>query len=189
MPYIVLKDGVTVKNEHGDSVVHTGGQVLSDWEVADFVKEQHDKGVSHYTDLLKKVTDEDAKGARKEQTRSVMVDGEKVDPPFEDYVGLHHDDIIARMDEMTAEEVAHVKQYERGLPVTRQAIVDYATKAQALPFSGYDDMTQADVLEAMASLPYAQIEAIREYEAEHKGRQQILKFKYDTANDGANPRF
>jgi hypothetical protein len=190
MPYIVMKDGLTLKNEHGDTVVHNGGQVLSDWEVSEFVRGKHDEGVSHYTDLLRKVTDKEAVGSRKESTKvRADADGD-VNPPFDDYVGLHHDDVVKRMNEMDAEGVAQVKRYENAIGgLKRQSILEHATKAQSLPFSGYDDMNQKEVLEAMASLPHAQVEAIREYEADHQGRQQILKFKYDTANDGANPRF
>lgn len=46
----------------------------------------------------------------------------------------------------------------------------------ALPFTGYDDAEEDQVLAAMASLPSSTIQAIKEYESANENRERIVNF-------------
>jgi hypothetical protein len=46
----------------------------------------------------------------------------------------------------------------------------------ALPFEGYDEMSDDDILAAMVVLPSSTIQRIKEYEGEHEGREKIMLY-------------
>lgn len=45
-----------------------------------------------------------------------------------------------------------------------------------LPFAGYDDMSEEEILVAMSNLPSPTTQAIKEYESQNEGRERIVNY-------------
>jgi hypothetical protein len=66
--------------------------------------------------------------------------------------------------------------------VKKEASEDLAARL-GLPFDGYDDMSESDVVAAMANLPSQTIQRIKQYEAANEGRSQIVDYNIGFAED------
>lgn len=180
--YLTLKE-VTTRTVNGDSFVHLAGTVLSAWEVDDFVKGKIDEGSYHYRSLYeplteKEVFDRRAKATAVEGDRNV--EGTAVSPPWPDFVGLHPEEIIERMQKSTSSvEVELVRKYERG-GLNRQPIVNYVAPIERPPFHGYDDINVRDLLEKLEVLSDDAVAEVKTYEFGHGKRPAILEFEKES---------
>lgn len=180
--YLTLKD-VTCNNVNGDTFVHHEGTVLSDFEVDDFIKGKIKEGSAWYRSSFEPLTDEQASSYRIKATvveGDHIVENESVSAPWEDYVGLHPEEVISRMkDAERPEEVEQVKKYERG-GMNRQPIVDYIAPVERAPFNGYDAMHVREVLEKLAVLSDRDVQDVLTYEAAHRRRPAIISYERET---------
>lgn len=179
MPYLALKE-VTVTNVNDESAIHLPGTVLSDWEVNDFVKGKIAEGSVHYRSLYEPLTNAEALHHRAKATAvegDHWVDGQFVSPPWDDYVGLHPEEIIERLKAATSRDVcAQVKLYERG-GLNRQVIIDYVAPAERPPFIGYDEMPVREVLEKLALVSADAVQEVISYEMAHRKRPAIITYE------------
>lgn len=177
--FLVLKT-VTTKNENDDSYTHMEGTVLSDFELSDFVKGKIAEGVAHYRSCFEPLTDDEAKRYRVKATtlEGERMDGsEPVEAPWEDFVGLHPDEVIQRLSTAeTLTEVQQVKSYEKA-GLNRLAIVEYVAPVERAPIQGYDEMSISEVLEKLVVLSPADVQHVLAYEGAHRKRPAIITFE------------
>lgn len=183
MPFRALKD-VTLRDVNDDGFLHHAGAILSDWQVNDFVKAKVTEGSMHYRGLLEPMTEAEAYAHRKTET-SVEGDhfheGERISAPFEDYVGLHPEEIVDRMKKATDPQVVeHIRKYERG-GEHRAGILDYLAPVERQPFWGYDDLQVREILQKMESLTPEAVADVKTYESAHRDRPAIITFEKDEA--------
>jgi hypothetical protein len=124
MPYRVLKETATSASGW---ILHPAGTVLSDGEVDPYVREKIAAQDPHYLSLFKPLSGEEATEHRTKETTQEgwhLVHGQWIAPPWPDYVGLHQEDVIARLRKSSEDEIAQTKTYERG-GAARPAIVGF----------------------------------------------------------------
>jgi hypothetical protein len=188
MPYLILKT-VTAKNMNDDSFTHNVGSVVSDWELSEFIKEQIGKGTAHYRAAFEPLTEEEATHHRVKATAAEGArnqGGLVVEPPWPDYVGLHPEEIIARMRASSnKDEIDRVKNYERA-GMNRTSITDFTAPVEREPFTGYDSLGIREVLAKLAVLSEVDVQAAIHYEAAHQKRPAIIQYEresYETPSD------
>lgn len=177
--YKVLRE-VTVPNINGENVVHHPGTVLSPWEVSDFLKEKIEEGSSRYRARFEAMTEQEVKDHREKATLlegDRMVDGQKVSPPWPDYVGLHPEEILKRLQE--ADDlgvVEQVRKYE-GAGMKRSSILDYQAPIEREPWTGYDELAVREVLSKLDVLGEDAVKEVQAYEFAHRKRPAILSYE------------
>lgn len=189
MPYLILKT-VTVANINERSHTHKPGTVVSDWEVSDFVKEKIKEGSVWYRGHFEPLTQDEAQHHRVKATVAEgprVVEGQIVAPPWDDYVGLHPEEVIQRMKSSTSQdEVTRVKLYERA-GMNRDPIMDFTAPVEREPFTGYDDMGIRDVLSKMAILSDPDVADVIRYEKAHQNRPAITEYEKEEYNSPSAP--
>jgi hypothetical protein len=179
MPYLVRKQ-TTAMDSEGESQNYFPGQVVSDWELSDHIKKQISTGIHWYTQTFEPLTDREAKKYRVEATTAegarIAPNGQTVDPPFEDYVGLHPKEIIDRMKKLKFDEVEQVRQYERG-GLNRNTVIEFVAPSEREPFNGYDAMSVRDILEKMEILDDDSVNGVIVYEMNHARRPAVIEFE------------
>jgi hypothetical protein len=181
MPFLV-KATVTTRNVNGESVTHQPGTVLSDWEIEPFARQKIMEGTEWYRARFEPLTDREAQGHRIKATLAEpphIVDGVAVPPPFEDYVGLHPTEVVARLRAGSAELAQRARLYERG-GMGREMIASFVHPAEREPFLGYDGMDLRSILEKLEILPDGQVGEVKVYEAAHQNRPAIVEWERET---------
>ena len=178
MPYLT-KDVVTVQNTDGETLTHNPGIVLSDWEVSDYIRGKIAEGSEHYRKLFETLTDSEAFAHRVKATRQVgaVTDekGDLVEPPFEDYVGLHPQEVVKRMRDLSRDKVAQVRAYEKAL-LNRVDVMEYVAPCEQQPWIGYDESSTQEITEKLAVLSQPEIADAIAYEMDHRRRPAIIEF-------------
>lgn len=180
MPYLA-KQTVTATNVNGDTFVHPEGTVLSDWELSDVIRAKIASGEDWYRRLYEPLLEREAHHHRVEATKAEGardIEGQSVNPPFDDYIGLHPAEIIERMKDAPLDKARQIKMYEQA-GMNRQQIVSYVTPAEREPFLNYDSMGPLEILEKFSILSDNQIAEAKVYEANH--RQRAIVLDYDKA--------
>lgn len=179
MPYLVRQQ-VTAQDVSGDSHNHFPGAVLSDWELSDHVRSEIEKGGHWFTQNFEPLTDREAKTYRVRATtlegKRSAPNGQIIDPPFDDYIGLHPKDIIDRMKKMKFDDVENVRQYERA-GMNREMIINYVAPSEREPFNGFNDMGVREILEKMSILDDGTNQEIIIYEMNHQKRPAVIEFE------------
>jgi hypothetical protein len=181
MPFL-CKQVVTARNVNGDSVTHQEGSVLSDWELEPYARQKILEGSEWYRARFEPLTDREAHGYRVRATQAEqphVVDGALVLPPFDDYVGLHPTEIVARLKSGSVALTQHARRYEAG-GMRRDMIVSFVHPAERQPFLGYDDMDLRGILEKLEILPDDQVAEAKVYEANHQERPAIVEFERES---------
>lgn len=182
MPYLVRKQ-TTAFDSEGESQNYYPGTVLSDWELSEHIKKRIAEGIHWYTDTFEILTEREAKSNRVKATTiegtRTAPNGQNVDPPFEDYVGLHPKEIIDRMKKMKFDEVEKVRQYERA-GLNRNAVIEYIAPSEREPYNGYEAAGVRDILEKMEILDDDSVKDIIVYEMTHERRPAIIEFERET---------
>lgn len=184
MGYLV-KTHTTANDVEGNSTTHFAGDVVSDWELTDHVREQIDKGTPWYAQRFEKLTPKEEKACRVKATMSEgkrQVEGQVVDPPWDDYIGLHPKEVIERMKDLNAESADKVRQYERG-GRNRSDIVEYVTRAEREPWHDYDNWGIRDILDKLSILDEDSVHDAIVYEQFHKERPAILEWSPEEYED------
>jgi hypothetical protein len=177
MPYLTLKN-VTARNINGESLNHQPGTVLSDWELSDFIREKVKEGSEWYRERFEPLTENEAHVHRVRATSDEgphILEGNIIQPPWDDYVGLHPTEIVDRMRDATVEKVQHVRRYERG-GMKRDMVVNYVHPAEHEPWLGYDNMDVRDVLEKFSLMGPDAIDRAVVYEKAHKNRPAVVEY-------------
>ena len=201
MAYYLVKNNLVANTSESDGVfnesyAHMAGTVVSDWELSDHVREQIDKGVEHYRRNFEKLTDGEAKQHRIRATREVGArvspDTQKlITPPFEDYIGLHPNQVVERMHKASREGAAHIREYERAT-LNRLQVMEYVAPSERAPWSGYDEAGIREVLEKMAIISEPEVQDVIAYEYEHAKRPAILSYEREAVegydNDDEAPQ-
>lgn len=176
--YLVHQD-VTAQDVNGDSNNHLKGAILSDWELSDHIKSQIRNGSPWFVSIFEPLTDTEARIHRERATSKagprVAKDGEVIEPPFPDYIGLHPNDIVARMRDMTAIDAGKVRKFEEA-GARREIIVNYIAPSEREPFTNYDALDEKAIIEKMQLLDDASRQSIIVYEMTHRKRTNILEF-------------
>jgi hypothetical protein len=184
--YYFVKKQTTAPSSEDEHNTFLPGEVISDWELSKHVKEQLKKGILWYTETYEPLTSKEAKNYRIKATtmegKRTAPNGQIVEPPWEDYVGLHPKEIIERMSEMKFDEVESVRQYERG-GMNRNNIIDYVAPSEREPFHGFEDMGVKEVLDKMDLLDEQAIQDIITFEMYHQKRPAIIEFEPEDNND------
>jgi hypothetical protein len=182
----LVKRNVTNSNDDNEGIVHYAGDVLSDWELKEHVKKQIQNGVSWYTQNYEILTPKEAELYRKKATategKRKAPDGQIVDPPWDDYIGLHPKDVVDRMKDLGFHDVEKVRQYERA-GLNRPAIIDYVAPSEREPWYEYDNWGPRDILEKMEILDPQTVQDVIIYEMNHKQRPAILTFEPEPDGD------
>lgn len=181
--FLVLKT-VTAQSANGDSYTHQPGSVLSDWEVNEYIREQINDGSAHYRAHFEPLTDEEAKHHRVKATATAAKrfgrDGQQLQAPWDDYVGLHPEEILARLRKSSSlDEVAHVKNYERA-GFNRSVITGFTAPVEREPFTDYANLGVREVLTKMAILSDADVRDVVNYELAHRRRPAIIQWERES---------
>lgn len=182
MPFLVRKQ-TTATNMAGDSNVYFPGEVISDHEISDVIKEKIRAGISWYTQTYEPLTDTEARSFRTKATTAegarVAPNGQKVDPPFPDYVGLHPDDVLKKMEKLPFAEVENVRQYERA-GLNRPTIIEFVAPSEREPWHGYSEDGIREILEKMSLYEDDKIQEIITYEMHHQKRPAVLEYEAES---------
>lgn len=188
MSYLV-KQYVTARDEAEETHNHATGSVVSDFELNQHIKDQIEKGVTWYTQRFEPLTEKEARAYRVKATsvegKRLVPGGQVIDPPFDDYVGLHPDEVIGRMEDMRADEVERLRLYERA-GMNRESIIEFTAPSEKEPFNNYDNMGVKDILDKMSILDQDTNNTIIQYEMAHQRRPAIIEFspeEYETSSD------
>lgn len=181
--YRVLGE-ITVPNINGESAVHHPGTVLSPWEVSDFLKDKIEEGSARYRARFEPMTETEVKDHREQATAREgdrMIDGQRVSPPWPDYVGLHPEEILSRLQKTDDRYlVEQVKRYESAPGgMKRGIILDFVAPIEREPWHGYDDMNVRDVLSKLDVLSPEAVAEVLTYEHAHRKRPAILSYEKD----------
>lgn len=176
----LVKRNVTNSNDDNEGIVHYAGEVLSDWELKDHIKQKIKDGVSWYTQNYEILTTKEAELYRKKATAAVGKrtdsEGQFIDPPWDDYIGLHPKDIVDRMKDLSFQDAEKVRQYERA-GMNRPTIMDYVAPSEREPWYEYNNWGPKEILEKMELLDPQTVQDVIVYEMNHKKRPAILTFE------------
>lgn len=179
MPFLVRKQ-TTAVNMAGDSNVYFPGEVISDHEISGYIKEKVRSGIAWYTQTYESLTDTEARSFRTKATTAegarVAPNGQKVDPPFPDFVGLHPDDVTKKMEKLPFNEVENVRQYERA-GLNRPSIIEFVAPSEREPWHGYSEDGIREILDKMSIFEDDRIQEIITYEMNHAKRPAILEYE------------
>ena len=180
MPYLAL-DTVTVADQEGTVNNHLKDTVLSDWEVSDHIQKLISDGNDRTRLLLEPLTPREAEHHRRKATKlegSRSFNGEVIEPPFDDYVGLHPQEVCDRMRTMDVEGVKQVKNYERG-GLRRLAILNYVAPSEREPWEGFTNAGVRDILEKFSIMSDKAVQEAIVYEMGHNKRPAIISYERD----------
>lgn len=180
MSQYLVKRNITISNDDNGGVTYYGGDVVSDHELPDHAKENIKKGVSWHITNFESLTDREAEIYRKKATavegKRQAPDGSIVDPPWDDFVGLHPKDVVDRMSKLSIDDAEKVRQYERA-KLNRSLIIDYVSPSEREPWYEYDQCGPREILEKMDLLDPQAVQDVITYEMMHKKRPAILTFE------------
>lgn len=96
-------------------------------------------------------------------------------PPFADYDSLAASEVVAKLTDLTQDELSRVISYER-TDKKRDTVLDRAKALQENePFAGFDDLTARDVAARLRDADEKTVSAARAYESRHKRRVEVLE--------------
>ena len=188
MPFLT-KQPVTAQNMNGDTMVHPSGTVLSDWELTDFIRSKIASGEQWYRERFEPLSDREAHQMRVKATSEEgprTIEGQSINAPFDDYIGLHPNEVIARMQGCSLEKVRQIKLYEQA-GMNRSQIIAFVTPAEKEPWSGYDEASIGDILEKFSILSDAAVAEAKMYEANHRARPIIMEYDRATYEPTQEP--
>ena len=179
MPYLV-KQHITAVDVNGDAHVHPEGSVVSDWELSDFIREKIAEGSQHYRERYEPLLDHEAHHYRVKATKAagpryVPGDDQPMQPPFDDYVGLHPTEIIDRLRVASLDLVRHTQRFEES-GLNRRVIVDYVSPAEREPWEDYDSKDVREILEKFSVVPDSAVADAIAYERSLKNRDAITTY-------------
>ena len=182
----LVKRQITVTNSDNEGATHYAGDVLSDWELPKHIKDKVKDGVTWYVNNLEALTDKEAELYRKKATavegKRTAPNREVVDPPWDDYIGLHPRDVIDRMKDLTSDDCEKVRQYERA-GLNRSTIIEYVAPSEREPWHEYDSWGPRDILEKLEIIDPQTVQDVIVYEMNHKKRPAILTFEAEEDGD------
>lgn len=183
MPFLA-KVVVTAQNVNGETVTHQPGTVLSDWELEPYARQKILEGSEHYRRLYEPLTDREAAGYRIKATSAEpphTLNGALVNPPWNDYVGLHPTEIVARMRTADVAVVQQARQYEQADGGMRRSLITgFVHSAEREPFLGFDGLNVSEIWEKFELLPDDQVEEAKTYERAHQNRPAIAEWERET---------
>jgi|ERR1700722_1116165 len=182
----LVKRNTTLSNDDNEGVNYFAGDVLSDWELPEHVKKKIADGHSWTTQIYEPLTPKEADAYRRKATANEGArntsDGGTVDPPWEDYIGLHPKDVVDRMKSLSFNDVDKVRQYEKA-GLNRESIMNYVAPSEREPWHEYDNWGPRDILEKMELLDPETVQDVIVYEMNHKKRPAILTFEPEEDGD------
>lgn len=182
----LVKRQITVTNSDNEGAVYYAGDVLSDWELPKHIKDKIKDGVTWYINNLEALTDREAELYRKKATavegKRTAPNREVVDPPWDDYIGLHPKNVVDRMKDLTSDDCEKVRQYERA-GLNRSSIIEYVAPSEREPWHEYDSWGPRDILEKLEILDPQTVQDTIAYELQHKKRPAILTFEPEPDED------
>jgi len=178
MSAYLCKKQVTLTNSDNEGFTHYAGDVLSDWEIPQHIKDKVKEGVPWYIQNFEALTDKEAELYRKKATategKRQAPNGQIVDPPWDDYIGLHPKEIIDRMKNLSFDDVERVRQYERA-GINRSTIIEYVAPSEREPWHEYDNWGVRDILDKLDVLDPQTVQDVIVYELNHKKRPAVIE--------------
>jgi hypothetical protein len=188
----LVKKNTTASIEGVEGYTHFAGDVISELELPGHVRESIDKGVSWYTQTFEKLTEKEAEQLRKKATavegKRQAPNGQVIDPPWDDYIGLHPKEVIKRMETLSADDAEKVRQYERP-GMNRETIINFVVPSEREPWNEYDQMATRDILDKLDILDPQSVQDTIVYELMHKKRPAILEFQPEEDGDNDSNKF
>lgn len=182
----LCKKQVTLTNSDNEGATYFAGDVLSDWEVPDHIKQKINEGVPYYIGNFEPLSQKEVEAYRKKATaaegKRQAPSGEIVDPPWDDYIGLHPKEVTERMSTLDYESVEKVRQYERAL-LNRPTIIEYVAPSEREPWHEYDNWGPRDILDKFDILDPQTVQEAIVYELNHKKRPAILTYEPEPEDD------
>lgn len=176
----LIKKQTTVTNSDNEGKTHYAGDVVSDWELPDHIKNKVSEGVGWYTSTFEILTDREVEAYRKKATENEgkrqAPDGQIVDPPWDDFIGLHPKEVVKRMSDLSFNDVEKVRQYERA-GLNRSSIIDYVAPSEREPWHEYDNWGVRDIVDKLEVLDPQTVQDVIVYEMNHRKRAAILTFE------------
>lgn len=176
----LAKRQVTLTNSDNEGITYYAGDVLSEWELTDLIKSKIKEGVPYYCQSFEPLTEKEATLYRKKATategKRKAPDGQIVEPPWEDYIGLHPKDVIERMSHLSFDDVEKVRQYERA-GQNRASIIEYVAPSEREPWHEYDSWSVRDIMEKFDILDTVQVQDAIVYECNHQKRAALIGYE------------
>ncbi len=97
------------------------------------------------------------------------------DVPIARYDKLTADEVIGRLPELSQSELTTVDAYERANENRTTVLSRISTIRGDEPWAGYDELTAAAVVAALADADEDRAQQVRAYERSHKNRASVLK--------------
>jgi ferritin-like metal-binding protein YciE len=97
------------------------------------------------------------------------------DVPIARYDKLTADEIIGRLPELSQSELTKIDAYERAKENRTTVLSRISTLRGDEPWTGYDELTAAAVVAALADADEDRAGQVRAYERSHKSRASVLK--------------
>lgn len=183
----LCKKQVTFSNSDNEGGTYYAGEVLSDWELTDHIKSKIKSGVTYYTSNFEPLTIKEAELYRKKATategKRQAPNGQIVDPPWDDYIGLHPKEVIERMKDLGFDDVERVRQYERA-GLERSSIIEYVAPSEREPWHEYESWSVRDIIDKLDILDPQTVQDVIVYEVNHRRRPAIIE--YEAEEDGFN---
>lgn len=182
MPFI-CKRQTTAQNVHGETQNYMPGDVLSDWELSDHIRKQIEEGSSWFLQSFEPISEREAHSHRVKATQAegprVGEDGKPIDPPWDDYVGLHPTEICNRLAQEDHGRVTQVRAYERA-GLNREPIMNYVAPVEREPWVGYNEDGVREILERLSRLDDTSVQQVIVYEMNHQKRPAIISYEKET---------
>lgn len=180
--YRALRE-VTVPSMNGENVVHLRGAVLSPLEVSEFLKDKIDEGSARYRARFEPMSEHEVQDHREQATAREgdrILDGQRVSPPWPDYVGLHPEEVLERLQKTEDRYlVEQVKKYE-SVGLARGVILDFVAPVEREPWVGYDEVNVRDILAKFDVMSSDAVAEAITYECAHRSRPAIVSYEKDS---------
>jgi ferritin-like metal-binding protein YciE len=111
-----------------------------------------------------------ARGGRRRATAS---GGDEL--PIEGYDSLNAGQVVTQLTELTQQQLRKVGEYERRTRSRRSVLERIDALAGEEPWAGYDELTEAAVIERLQSAEDAAVSQVRDYEGRHRRRVAVLE--------------
>lgn len=182
MPHLVKRQ-TTAQDVNGDTHNHNPGDVVSDWELSEHIRKMIGEGSVWYTQTYEPLTDQQAHSYRVKATAAegarTGANGAGVEPPWDDYVGLHPKEVTERMTDEGRDKVTQVREYERA-GLNRAPIMEFVAPSEREPYAGYDSEGTREILEKMSLLDDKSVQDIIAYEMDHQKRPAVISYERET---------
>jgi len=100
-------------------------------------------------------------------------DGSAADLPIERYERLEAKEIVDQLSQLSQADLAKVEDFERGHKERGSILAKLGWLREKEPLPGYDELTPAQISEAIADADTVTVKKVRNYERKFQGRREV----------------